>query len=268
VHGAETADNRYLNTIRESLAVCLRYHPKFGKGGEAGYSLEEFYALYRGDNFYSWFGLDSPLVYAAHRAAGGITSLYRQIGLACEKVLLQAFQDHLGLTAEQATWSYTVKAAGGKRRRLALDGRISLDDIADAGARDRVERWLRDAAEALELRGPRAKQIQGAVFEIRQGYKSKDANRQNADMANAANAYAHSFVPVVALLSTQIDDDIAERYARARWLLLRGTVGGTWADSTYAFCREALGYDMAGFFQRHSETLRRDVRGILEALLR
>ena len=75
-------------------------------------------------------------------------------------------------------------------------------------------------------------------------------------------------MPVVALLSTQIDDDIAERYARARWLLLRGTVGGTWVDSTYAFCRQALGYGLAGFFQRHSETLRRDVRGILEALLR
>ena len=31
--------------------------------------------------------------------------------------------------------------------------------------------------------------LKGTVFEVRQGYKSKDSKRQNADIANAATAY-------------------------------------------------------------------------------
>lgn len=68
-----------------------------------------------------------------------------------------------------------------------------------------------------------AKGLEGAVFEVRQGYKSKDSKRQNADITNAANAYANDYLPVVVLLSTQIDSDIAERYIVAQWVLLRGT---------------------------------------------
>jgi hypothetical protein len=34
--------------------------------------------MYGADPFCSWVGLDSPLMYAAHKAAGGMTSVYRQ----------------------------------------------------------------------------------------------------------------------------------------------------------------------------------------------
>jgi len=40
---------------------------------------------------------------------------------------------------------------------------------------------------------------------------------------------------VVVLLSSQIDDDIAERYLRAQWLILRGSVSGSPLESTYSF---------------------------------
>jgi len=30
--------------------------------------LQEFQALYQADPFYNWFGLDNPLMYAAHKA--------------------------------------------------------------------------------------------------------------------------------------------------------------------------------------------------------
>jgi len=49
-----------------------------------------------------------------------------------------------------------------------------------------------------------------------QAYKSKDAKRQNADIANAANAYARNYLPSNMLFSRQIDGDIAERYVRAQ----------------------------------------------------
>lgn len=47
--------------------------------------------------------------------------------------------------------------------------------------------------------------LKGAVFEVRQGYKSKDAKRQNADIANAAAAYTQAYLPCVVMLSSQID---------------------------------------------------------------
>jgi len=31
--------------------------------------------MYRSDPFYNWVGLDNPLMYAAHKAAGGMTSI-------------------------------------------------------------------------------------------------------------------------------------------------------------------------------------------------
>ncbi len=108
-------------------------------------------------------------------------------------------------------------------------------------------------------------------MEVRQGYKSyksKDSKRQNADMANAAEAYTKGYLPVLVVLSTQIDSDIAERYERGKWLVLRGTVAGEDTFSTYTFVREVIGYDLAAFFQRNSERLRRFTEEVLESLLR
>jgi ketopantoate hydroxymethyltransferase len=105
------------------------------------------------------------------------------------------------------------------------------------------------------------------VFEVRQGYKSKDSKRQNADVSNAANAYAYQYLPVVTLLSTQIDSDVAERYRRARWLLLVGNTAGSPWDSTYVFTRDVVGYDLAAFFQRNAASLRATVEGVLRSLL-
>lgn len=38
-------------------------------------------------------------------------------------------------------------------------------------------------------------------------------------------------------------------------------------DSTYVFCREVLGYDLAGFFERYSPQLRAEMERVLQALL-
>ena len=69
------------------------------------------------------------------------------------------------------------------------------------------------------------------------------------------------------LLSSQIDDDISERYARAQWLILRGSLSGSPLQSTYSFSREVLGYDLAGFFTRNADRIRTEVETVIEALL-
>lgn len=71
----------------------------------------------------------------------------------------------------------------------------------------------------------------------------------------------------VALLSTRMDSDVAERYRRARWLLLVGNTSGSAFDSTYVFLREVVGYDLAGFFCRNAASLRATVDAVLRSLL-
>ena len=263
----DNQDERYFRLIQQALAVCQNYRPKFGQGSKAGLTLDDFQTLCQGDPFYTWFGLDSPLLYAAHKAAGGMTSVYRQIGTGCERLFQQLLQDTLGLNPEQVAWSYLVPGSDGKQRKLSLDGRIPLSAIPDAEAADRVRLWLRDAANAVKVSKKVAATLEGPVFEVRQGYKSKDAKRQNADVGNAANAYANSYLPTVVLLSSQIDDDISERYARAQWLILRGSLSGSSLQSTYAFAREVLDYDLAGFFTRNAARIRAEVETVIEALL-
>ena len=264
----EQQDEKYLSLVRNALRVCLNYKPAFGHGKGEGISLDRFQQIYREDEFYSWFGLDSPLVYAAHKAAGGMTSVYRQIGLGCQLVFQNVLQDTLGLTASDATWSYQIKAKGLKARTLALDGRIPLDKIAGASARQRAEAWLDEATEHVGLKSKNAGRLEGCVFEVRQGYKSNDAKRQNADVSNAGNAFAHRYLPVMVLLSVQIPNNLAERYQRAHWLILRGTLSGTSTDSTYVFCRNVLGYDLAGFFRRNSAAIKAETHAVFEGLLR
>ena len=152
-------------------------------------SLERFQQIYRQDEFYERFGLDSPLVYAAHKAAGGMTSVYRQIGLSCQLVFQNVLQDTLGFSVEDATWSYTVKAKGAKQRKLALDGRIHMDKIVAVPIRSRAEVMACQRQAHVGLKGKNATGLEGCVFEVRQGYKSNDAKRQNADVSNAANAF-------------------------------------------------------------------------------
>lgn len=117
---------RYVSIVLDKVQVCRTYQPKFGQGRSV--DLERFRQLYGADSFYRWFGLDNPLLYAAHKAAGGITSLYRQIGL----------QDQLELSDDEAKWSYSVETSEGRKRTLSLDARISRNAVVDAVARQRL----------------------------------------------------------------------------------------------------------------------------------
>ena len=80
------SDTEYLEIITGAIRVCADYRPRFGHGRAAGFTVAEFRELYQADPFYSWFRLDNPLMYAAHKAAGGMTSVYRQIGIGCQWV--------------------------------------------------------------------------------------------------------------------------------------------------------------------------------------
>lgn len=261
-------DYRYLQTILTPIRVCAKYHPKFGHGTSAGYTLEQFQTLYQADPFYSWFGLDNPLMYAAHKAAGGMTSVYRQIGIGCEKVFRLILQDTLGLSDESARWSYEVTGANNKKRMLHLDGRVPFGEVGDVAAQARFKDWMKAAAIDVGVADNVFASLTGTVFEVRQGYKSKDSKRQNADIANAATAYIKGYLPCAVILSAQIDEDILIRYRAEKWSVLTGIVGlNDPMRSTYDFMRDIVGYDLAAFFERNSKMLQNEIDIVLNALL-
>ena len=261
-------DDEYLALIVSAIRVCADYRPKFGHAAKGGYALQEFREMYLNDPFYAWMGLDNPLMYAAHKAAGGMTSIYRQIGIGCENLFRSILRDSLVFNEEDIKWSYLVKKGRGKTRTLRLDARIPTEMVQDSAARRRIQGWISANAEALEITPRIANSLQGVVFEVRQGYKSKDSKRQNADIANAATAYTKGYLPCAAIFSLQIDDDIALRYRNEKWILLTGSIAdGSPNNSIYAFMREIVGYDLTSFFQRHSGVLRSEVNNVLTRLL-
>ena len=253
------SDAEYLEIALEPVRACANYRPKFGR--DTACELADFRKIYQADSFYAWFGMDDPMVYAAHKTSGGLTSVYRQIGIGGERLVRRIIRDHLGVSEEQSKWSY--QPPNGRGRRLSLDARIAPADIADSNARARARKWLRRAAAELDVK----MKPDGAVFEIRQGYKSKDSKRQNADVANAAAALSRALPPCALVLSTQIDASLAQRYRAAKWLILTGELRGGPLASSYDFMREVVGYDLAAFFTRNRRRLRAETRAVLRALL-
>ena len=263
-----TKENKYKEILIDPIRECAGYMPKFGHGRDGGFTLSEFQTLYGNDFFYKWLGLDSPLMYSAHMAAGGITSVYRQIGIGCERLVREIFMDNLGLTEDGVKWSYQIDGANGKKRTLSLDGRIIVDDITDDSAKERVKEWKDNVCNQLELPDRVREAMTGIVFEVRQGYKSKDSKRQNADIANASNAYANGYIPCLMVMSSQIDDDIVTRYNQAKWVILRGFLGTSAYTSTYDFYKDVVGYDLANFMRKNQEYFQIEIHKILDELMK
>lgn len=261
----KASDKRYSDIFISPLRECLNYRPKFGHSASEGFTLDEFLKLYQNDPFYNWIGLDSPFLYAAHKAAGGMTSIYRQTGIGCERLFRAILVDRLGYTSEEdALWSYTTKTKSGKEKTLYLDGFINPDKITDVEIQSRVREWIREFARHNELPNSDYK---GVVIEVRQGYKSKDSKRQNADIDNATVAYAYNLIPVFTIFSTQIDDDIILRYTNNKCGVLIGNLTDDPFISFYAFCNRVLQYDLADFFRRNSDIIRQEIQTILKTLL-
>jgi hypothetical protein len=84
-------------------------------------------------------------MYAAHKAAGGMTSVYRQIGKGCENLFRQIVIDQTQYEDPQyAMWSYTTKTKNDKTKTLSLDARVEVSQIRNIQIRSRVVRWIAD----------------------------------------------------------------------------------------------------------------------------
>lgn len=259
-------EEKYIDIFLDPIRKCKDYRPKFGESQNAeGVTLIDFMRLYGADPFYNWIGLDSGLMYAAHKAAGGMTSIYRQIGIGCEHLFREILIDTTQYSDSNfAHWSYNAKTSGGKVKTLSLDGRLELKEIKDFKLKARLLVWIKSyCKELLIIRIPK----NGVVFEVRQGYKSKDSKRQNADIDNATVAWANSYLPVFAIFSSQIDSDIVLRYRNNRCGVMIGSTSTDNKISLFAFSKDILGYDLAGFFKQNSKKFKFEINSVLKTLL-
>jgi hypothetical protein len=261
-------EEKYLNLLLDPLDACANYKPKFGTEEAAGVSLEQFKTMYGGDPFYHWVGLDSDLMYAAHKAAGGMTSIYRQLGAGCDNLFRAVIRDALLLSDEEVAWSYDIEKEDGTKAILTLDARIDVGHLTTSpDAKHRVDDWLKRCGKHLSLSTRRIKQLTGAVFEARQGYKSADAKRQNADLRFAMNAASENYLPVLSIFSTQASLSVLRRYTNAKMLVMTGTLSDDETISTYAFFRKIVGFELDSFFTRNTEAMKSRCQKVLEALL-
>lgn len=263
----DSKDDKYREILISPLRQCATYTPKFGHKNDEGVTLSEFQVLYGEDAFYKWLGLDNPLIYSAHKAAGGITSIYRQIGIGCERLVREIFIDSLNLSTTDVIWSYTIPGQNEKTRKLSLDGRIDIANITNENKRLVFQKWVQTLAQKLGLESEVASAMKGVVFEVRQGYKSKDSKRQNADIANAAIAYTKGYIPCLMVMSAQIDDDIVARYKEAKWIILTGSREGSTTASTFSFFKDIVGFDLADFMSENQSYFQSEVKCVLTALL-
>ena len=234
-----STDKDLIEIFVAPLRECTGYQPHFGNNSKKeGFSLSDFLDLYGTDPFYSWIGLNSPYLYSAHKAAGSMTSLYRQIGIGCERLFRQIiFEQAEYKEYSSAQWSYETATKSGKKKTLSLDGRLEISDIKNTALKHRVIEWIKSYQEYLDTD---IRELKGVVFEVRQGYKSKDSKRQNADLDNATVAYSKSYLPVFTIFSSQIDADIALRYHNGKCGMLIGNVEGNCLTSLFQFCKIVL----------------------------
>jgi len=257
----------YVKILTTPMQVCKKYKPVFGTSDKGGISLPTFRKMYGADPLYSWIGLDSDEVYAAHKASGGITSFYRQLGIGCERLVRAIFIDALGVTDEEATWGYTYTNSAGEEAKLTLDARIDIR-FGDTSVRsNQISEWLKSASLNLGRSMKAIDELSGAVFEVRQGYKSADSKRQNADLRNAVRAYNENYLPVVMVLSNQINSTVKRRYSNAQILVLSGKLNGDPTTCTYAFFKDIVGFDLAGFFKKNETVIQSEIKDILRGLL-
>lgn len=259
-------DEDLVEIFIKPLRKCSTYKPAFGQTRRNGLALSDFRTLYGNDLFYAWLGLDDPMVYSAHKAAGGLTSVYRQLGVGSERLLRAIISSQMSLNEEQMNWEYEYAKPNNSNGVHKLDARISSSDLEPEESK-RLNLWLESARSFLDHKGTLISPLSGVVLEVRQGYKSADSKRQNADLRFGMRAYQENLLPVLAILSSQVSEPVAQRYRKDGMLILTGTSDKDPNLSTFAFFREVIGYDLAHFFERNSEDIQAEVKIIVKKLL-
>ena len=259
-------DRDLVNVFLDPIRKCADYKPAFGRSDSKGVTLADFQGFYGQDPFYNWLGLTDPAVYAAHKAAGGLTSLYRQIGVGSERLVRAALASAYALTPEQLSWSYKYAKSQTDTGVHTLDACVILDTLNERH-RENFSAWLHRGLKSVTVGGRPAEPVVGCVMEVRQGYKSADSKRQNADIRFGMSAYQARLLPVFVVMSGQVSEPVIKRYRSNGMLVLTGLPSPSDTENTFAFFKSIVGYDLAGFFERNKSEIQGEITAVVKALL-
>ncbi|MCQ0990592.1 hypothetical protein [Jiella marina] len=263
----ESSDKFLVETFLKPIRECYKYKPAFGLSSrDNGVSFTDFEEIFGNDPFYSWIGLASPSVYAAHKAAGGLTSVYRQLGIGSERLFRAILNIALEIDEEKILWSYKYNSSPTKLATHTLDACLRIDDL-QGSARQRLSDWITGSIDRIGTSNNKKSVLDGVVFEVRQGYKSADSKRQNADLRFGLNAYQSDMLPAFAIFSNQVSYPVIHRYRADGMLVLTGISNEDPFESTFAFFKKVVEYDLSNFFERNKEEIRREVRSVVSSLL-
>ena len=262
-------DTKYVGLLLKPLEECKKYKPVFGKidADEEEVTIDAFRSIYGADPLYHWVGLDEDLMYAAHKAAGGMTSIYRQLGIGCERLVRAIIADEFDLDTEQLAWSYKYETDRGKVATHTLDARVDVNHIRSKGGKKRVSDWLQKMGKTRGLTNERMAALHGVVLEVRQGYMSADSKRQQADLRFGVRSYNENYLPMIMIMSMQVSEMVCARYRSNQVAVLTGTPSNDEMISSLAFVNNVIGYDITGFFTRNTKMLRAEFGGVLRAIL-
>jgi hypothetical protein len=157
--------------------------------------------------------------------AGGLTSVYRQIGVGTEHLLRAIIRDSLGLTAEETTWSYRYRKPNGKTGVHSLDAKISFADLSDAQRRIFIE-WMEVVGPHVDLTPANGS-----------GYKVSFLKSGKVIKARTLNVRMRIYVRHECLsggiascihdLSQQVSETVIDRYRKDKMAVLTGTLAET-----------------------------------------
>lgn len=261
------ADSYYIDVLLQPLRLCANYTPKFGGSEENGTSLDSFRELYGEDPFYHLVGLDTDYMYAAHKAAGGITSVYRQLGIGCERLTRSIFSDMFEQEDSCVCWGYELEKENGEKSKLSLDARLETNYAKTPEKKQIISEWLYELSRSVGIPHQRSIELTGSVFEVRQGYKSADSKRQNADLRNAIYAFNQSYLPVMMIFSMQINRTVYKRYTSSQYPVLIGTDSCDPLKSTFAFFEKIIGYNLLKLLVKNKDVIRKDVEIIISKIV-
>jgi hypothetical protein len=142
-----------------------------------------------------------------------------------------------------------------------------MNEVTDDVKRCRVQAWITESARAVGIDDAIAAQLKGAVFEVRQGYKSADSKRQNADLSFGIHALKAGYLPCVLVFSGQVSETVVRRYRADGMYVLLGSSSSQAHMDTRDFFRDVIGWDLVSWLDKQGDGIRNELESIVKYLL-
>ncbi len=258
----------YLDELLEPVRTCADLLPRLS--AEAGSSnrvrhYHDYRMRFQADPIGQWCGLDSERIYVARRLSSAIDDLYHCLRIGYARMTRSVFRDCASYRSHHDSgWRYKITTRSGSTRVVSMDACLHLDKITNSKLRARTQDWLTICCR--QLNGV-IEPVKGAVFKTSTGYVAGGSREPYADLDSAGVAWAHGFMPVMAVYSSQYPDAAAAKYINSCWTVLTADNRRNPASSLFSFYTNVLEFDLGAFFTVHAPSIQREIDDFLNRIM-